>query len=189
MYSLFIFKAKHFGDSSLQCRTHALGCMIRGAKPLTCQGKVLHFWDPYNCGLSCVGWGFWLEHFSASALLFFVVEALDILFLGHFQRILFHMYLYISVDLLCLREGVSSGSSILNRFLYKLKVQFCVIHIRCKINVITIMMMVRKKTALVMCYIVTRGERKDEKGKKKGEFSRNAFLEDSVLHLALILYL
>lgn len=88
------------------------------------------------------------------------------------------MYLYVSVDLLYLWEGVSSESSILNHFLYKLKVQFCVVHIWCTINVITFMMMVRKKTAMVMCYIVTRGERKDEKGKKKEEFSRNAFLED-----------
>lgn len=52
------------------------------------------------------------------------------------------------------------------------------------------MMMVRKKTAVVICYIVTSGEKKGQEMKEKGkEFSWNAFLEALASLLALILHL
>ena len=77
-----VFNSRHFGGSSLRCRSQWLGYLGWGMNPLLLREKLQICEIPPDCGSPSWAWGFWRDFVSASpthlhvALLLFVVKEL-----------------------------------------------------------------------------------------------------------------
>lgn len=104
-----VFQVRHFGGSSLHCRSQVLQFLMRASTSHS-SGRNCIFEIFPDCGLPCQGWGFWQDH-----ILLLHCGPLNICCEGDIQLV-FRSFsqgiiLYVAVDLVRLWKEIISGSS------------------------------------------------------------------------------
>lgn len=116
MYSLLIFKGRHFRDLSFLCKIWGFGCLIWSLNPLLLMEKIFTFVVPLNCGLLQLKCGIFLDE-PSSLPLFLVSRCCSFTpcwggSVYQFSCVFWEeLFQNIVADLLCPWEEVSSGSS------------------------------------------------------------------------------
>ena len=114
LWAQLICKARHFGSLLLRCRSLKLGCLVWG-QTLHSSRRGLGFEFPSNFGSLFQGWVLWQDCIPACPTHF------DVVFFSFAQCVVIaqpacryfseEIFPYLAVDLVCLQEEVSSGSS------------------------------------------------------------------------------